>query len=267
MNKNKEFGFFSKSFADRDNGKAIDAFASHKNNVVVGLPINSDRFNAHKIFSYSFGQINLLNLEIKNDTYQFGFIFDDLNLFKKNKIGLKAIFGYDEYDSKRTQLNNTVSTGKETINTDYYSFSSIIGTQLQRNYNNGYIKTNLDTSFERFINHRESDNVTWNSRLLGQFMGDITYGWKNEYENRIFLNPEVTFGYRTMINGKNQKYQANGNKLSFNGGVQEDVFGKLGLIINYSFKENTNLFLETSAKKTTEDQETFVMNIGFKSVF
>jgi hypothetical protein len=27
-----------------------------------------------------------------------------------------------------------------------------------------------------------------------------------------------------MINGKNQKYQANSNKLSFNGGVQEDVF-------------------------------------------
>ena len=267
MNKTKEFGFFSKSFTDRDNGKAIDAFASHKNNVVVGSPINSDRFNAHKIFSYSFGQINLLNLEIKNDTYQFGFIFDDLNLFKKNKIGLKAIFGYDEYDSKRTQLNNTVSTGKETINTDYYSFSSIIGTQLLMNYNNGYIKTNLDTSFERFINHRESDNVTWNSRLLGQFMGDITYGWKNEYENKFFLNPEVTFGYRTMINGKNQKYQANGNKLSFNGGVQEDAFVKLGLITNYSFKENANLFLETSVKKTTEDQETFVMNISFKSIF
>ena len=37
--------------------------------------------------------------------------------------------------------------------------------------------------------------------------------------------------------------------------------------INGSAKENTNLFLETSAKKTTENQETFVMNIGFKRVF
>ena len=36
---------------------------------------------------------------------------------------------------------------------------------------------------------------------------------------------------------------------------------------NYLVSENANLFLNTSAKKTTEDQETFSINIGYKNVF
>jgi hypothetical protein len=81
------------------------------------------------------------------------------------------------------------------------------------------------------------------------------------------LNPELTFGYRTLIDGEKQKYQVNGSNLTFDNGVVEDRFGKFTLKANYPFYENANLFFNTSAKKTTEDQETFSINIGFKNVF
>ena len=139
--------------------------------------------------------------------------------------------------------------------------------RFSRNYKKGYIKTNLDTSFERFLQYDEADDVSWDSRLLGQFMGDITYGWKKEFKNKIFLNPELTFGYRTLIDGKKQKYQVNGNDLTFSNGAQEEGFGKFALKANYSFGKNTNLFFNTSAKKTTEDQETYSFNLGIKSIF
>ena len=171
------------------------------------------------------------------------------------------------YDSERTQLNNSVASGKEIIEENYHSFSTIIGTQLSRNYKNGYIKTNLDTSFERFAQYNEADDVSWDSRLLGQFMGDIIYGWKKEFKNKIFFNPELTFGYRTLIDGKNQKYQVNGNDLTFNNGAQEDGFGKFALKANYSFYENANLFFNASVKKTTEEQETYSLNLGSKLTF
>ena len=103
---------------------------------------------------------------------------EDLNFFKDKKIGLKSVFGYHKHKSNRTQLNNTVASGKETINKDYDSFSAIIGSQIQ----NGNIKINLDTSFQRFPNYIESEDVTWNSRLIGQFMGDITYDWKRNLD-------------------------------------------------------------------------------------
>ena len=265
--KNDRFGFVSKSYTDRENGEAIDAFAVHKNNVVVGSPTNSERFNSFVIYGVSFDDMKFLNLEVKNTNYQYGFIFNDLNLFTKNKIDFKTIFGYNRYESERSQLNNSVASGKETIEKHYNSLSTIIGTQLSRNYKNGYIKTNLDTSFERFTQYDEADDVYWDSRLLGQFMGDIICGWKKELKNKIFLNPELTFGYRTLINGEKQKYQVNGSNLTFDNGVQEDGFGKFALKTNYLFSENTNLFFNTSAKKTTEDQETFSINIGFKNVF
>ena len=171
------------------------------------------------------------------------------------------------YSSDRTQLNNSVASGKKTIGGSYNSFSTIIGTQLSRNYKNGYIKTNLDTSFERFAQYDEADDVSWDSRLLSQFMGDITYGWKKELRKKILLNPELTFGYRTLINGEKQEYQVNSSNLTFDNGVQEDGFGKFALKANYLVSENANLFLNTSAKKTTEDQETFSINIGYKNVF
>ena len=157
--KNDRFGFVSKSYTDRKNGEVIDAFAVHKNNVVVGSPTNSERFNSFVIYGASFDDMKFLNLEVKNTNYQYGFIFNDLNLFTKNKIDFKTIFGYNRYESERSQLNNSVASGKETIEKHYNSLSTIIGTQLSRNYKNGYIKTNLDTSFERFTQYDEADDV------------------------------------------------------------------------------------------------------------
>ena len=266
-NKDEQFGFVSKTYTDRENGEAIDKFAAHKNNFVIIQPINSERSNSFATFSLSLDDIKLSNLEVESTNFQYGFFFNDLNLFKKNKISFKTIFGANRYSGVRTQLNNSVASGKENIKENYHSFSTIIGTQLSRNYKNGYIKTNLDTSFERFAQYDEADDASWDSRLLGQFMGDITYGWKKEFKNRIFFNPELAFGYRTLINGEKQKYQVNGNNLTFDNGVQKDGFGKLALKANYLVSKNANLFLNTSAKKTTEDQETFSINIGFKNVF
>ncbi len=266
-NKDEQFGFVSKSYTDRENGEAIDKFAVHKKNVVLVNPINSERFNSFATFGLSLDDIKFLNLEVKNSNFQYGFFFNDLNLFKKNKISFKTIFGYNIYGSERSQLNNSVASGKETIEKNYHSFSTIIGTQLSRNYKNGYIKTNLDTSFERFSQYDEADDVSWDSRLLGQFMGDITYGWKNEFNNKILLNPELTFGYRTLIDGEKQKYQVNGSNLTFDNGVQEDGFGKFTLKTNYPFYENANLFFNVSAKKTTEEQETYSLSLGSKLTF
>ena len=263
INKNKEFGFFSKSYSDRDNDDAIDKFTSSQNNVAIGFPINNDQYNGHQIFSFSSDTSDFLNLNVSGSSFQSGFVFGDLNFFTDKKIGLKSVFGYHKHKSNRTQLNNTVASGKETINKDYDSFSAIIGSQIQ----NGNIKINLDTSFQRFPNYIESEDVTWNSRLIGQFMGDITYDWKRNLNKNFSFNPEVTFGGRTLFLGKNQKYTVAGQELTFKGGVQEDAFAKFALNANYSFLNNTNLFIKASAKKTTEDQETYSLNIGFKSIF
>ena len=98
-------------------------------------------------------------------------------------------------------------------------------------------------------------------------MGDIICGWKKKLKNKIFLNPELAFGYRTLINGEKQKYQVNGSNLTFDNGVQEDGFGKFSLKTNYSFYENANLFFNVSPKKTTEEQETYSLNFGSNLTF
>ena len=94
----------------------------------------------------------------------------------------------------------TVSNFLENINNSYDSFSTIIGSQIQ----DGNIKINLDTSFERSPNYIEDKDVTWNSRLIGQLMGDITYDLKKNLNKNFSFNPELTFGGRTLFLGKNQ---------------------------------------------------------------
>ena len=42
---------------------------------------------------------------------------------------------------------------------------------------------------------------------------------------------------------------------------------QIALLTDYSFKKNTNIFFDTSAKKTNSKQETYSLNIGFKSKF
>ena len=260
MINDESFGLPLKSYTKRERGKSINKFASNINGFAFGFPSESDKIKGHLVFNILNNNIDLLNQNIKDETYQVGFFFENLNA--------KVVFGYHDYNGDRTRLNNTVSGGKESIKQDHKSFSSIIGTQFSKNLNNNsYIEYKLDSNIEGFFNHEESGHVKWQSRILGQVMGDMTYGWSTLPKNKFKFNPELTLGYRTIIEGKNQKYTFNGNKKNFNGGVKEDFNAKLALQTNYSFNEKTNLFFNTSAKKTNSRQETYSLNIGFKSIF
>ena len=272
MKEGNVFTNYSSSFTDRDGKKSIDEFSVNKYNVVFGQPFNNNQIKGHQVFNFSTANIDLLNQRIDEETFQAGLFLDNDGLNKNLEIGFKSIFGLHNYNGKRTQLDNTVATGKNYINQNFHSFSSIIGTQINKSFSNekssSYIKSNLDTNFDMFLKHKEDSHVKWNSRLLGQFMSDITYGWKNKQSvGKIYLNPEFTVGFRTIITGKEQKFSFDDTKSSFNGGIQEDAFGKFSLVAKYLFNQNANLFFKTSAKKTTEGQETFVFNIGFKSIF
>ena len=272
MKEGNVFTNYSSSFTDRDGKKSIDEFSVNKYNVVFGQPFNNNQIKGHQVFNFSTTNIDLLNQRIDEETFQAGLFLDNDGLNKNSEIGFKSIFGLHNYNGKRTQLDNTVATGKNYINQNFHSFSSIIGTQINKSFSNekssNYIKSNLDTNFDMFLKHKEDSHVKWNSRLLGQFMSDITYGWKNKQSvGKIYLNPEFTVGFRTIITGKEQKFSFDDTKSSFNGGIQEDAFGKFSLVAKYLFNQNANLFFKTSAKKTTEGQETFAFNIGFKSIF
>ena len=260
MENNESFGLPLKSYTKRERGKSINNFASNASGFAFGFPSESDKIKGHLVFNILNNNIDLLNQNIKDETYQVGFFLENLNA--------KVVFGYHDYNGDRTRLNNTVTGGIESNKQEHKSFSSIIGTNFSKKLNNNsYIKYNLDTNFEGFFNHEESGHVKWQSRILGQVMGDVTYGWSTLPKNKFKFNPELTLGYRTIIDGKNQKYTFNGNKKNFDGGVKEDFNAKLALQTNYSFNKNTNLFFNTSAKKTNSKQETYSLNIGFKSIF
>ena len=260
MENNESFGLPLKSYTKRERGKSINNFASNASGFAFGFPSESDKIKGHLVFNILNNNIDLLNQNIKDETYQVGFFLENLNA--------KVVFGYHDYNGDRTRLNNTVTGGIESNKQEHKSFSSIIGTNFSKKLNNNsYIKYNLDTNFEGFFNHEESGHVKWQSRILGQVMGDVTYGWSTLPKNKFKFNPELTLGYRTIIDGKNQKYTFNGNKKNFNGGVKEDFSAKFALQTNYSFNKNTNLFFNTSAKKTNSKQETYSLNIGFKSIF
>ena len=261
MENNENFALPLKSYSKRERGKSINKFASNTNGFAFGFPSENDKIKGHLVFNFLDNSIDLLNQNIKDETYQAGFFLENLNI--------KAIFGYHNYKGNRIRLNNIVMGGKEIIKGNHKSFSSIIGTQFSKKLNNNsYLKYNLDSSFENFFNYQEtSDHVTWKNRTLGQVMGDVTLGWSTLPKNKFKFNPELTLGYRTIIDGKNQKYNFNGYQKNFDGGVQEDLNSKISLLTDYSFKKNTNIFFDASAKKTNSRQETYSLNIGFKSKF
>ena len=239
---------------------SVDKFASNTNGVAFGFPTVSNKIDGHLVFNFMNNNIDLLNHNIKDETYQVGLFLGDQNI--------KAILGYHSYEGDRTRLNNTVASGKDAFTHNNSSFSSILGKQFSKKINNNsYLKSNLDINFERFSSYRESDNVKFKNRMLGQTMGEITYGWKNLSDNKFQFNPEIILGYRTIVDGNNQKYTFQGTKKNFNGGTQEGFNGKLSLSADYSFAANTKLAFDASAKKTNSKQETYSFNLGFKSIF
>ena len=63
-------------------------------------------------------------------------------------------------------------------------------------------------------------------------MGDVRYGWSTLPKNKFKFNPELTLGYRTVVDGKNQKYTLKGSEKNFDGGVKEDITAKFSLLTN-----------------------------------
>jgi len=261
MENNEKFVLPLKSYTKREHGLgSIDKFASSTNGVAFGLPTVGNKVDGHLVFNFMNNNIDLLNHNIKDVTYQAGFFLGDQKI--------KAILGYHNYEGDRNRLNNTVASGKDTFTHNNSSLSSIIGKQFSRKINNNsYLKSNLDFNFERFSSYRESNNVKWINRVLGQSLAEVTYGWKSLPENKLQFNPELTLGYRTVINGKNQKYTFQGTEKTFSGGRQEDYSGKFSLSADYSFAKDTKLAFDTSAKITNSKQETYSLNISFKSIF
>ena len=104
--------------------------------------------------------------------------------------------------------------------------------------------------------------------LNGRTAAELARSYGNQglatlIEDHDYIDP----GMPSMKGMLNQKYQVNGSNLTFNNGVQEDGFGKFALKTNYSFYENANLFFNVSAKKTTEEQETYSLSLGSKLTF
>ncbi len=248
------------SHTKREKASAIDKFENNTSGFAFGFPTENEKIKGHLVFNLSKNKIDLLNQYIEDKTYQVGFFLEDLNF--------KAILGYHDYEGDRHRLNNTSANGKDSFEQDFKSTSLILGKQFyKKNKNNSYLKFNLDTNFEGFFNHDEESHVTWNSRILGQAMGNLIFGWETLPKNKFQFNPELTIGYRSMIVGKNQKYEFKGNNKTFNGGIKEDVSAKFSLLTHYSFNEESKLFFDLSAKKTSSNQETYLLNIGFQSIF
>ena len=104
MENNESFGLPLKSYTKRERGKSINKFASNANGFAFGFPSENDKIKGHLVFNFLNNNIDLLNQNIKDETYQVGFFLKDLNI--------KGVFGYHDYKGNRTRLNNTISGGK-----------------------------------------------------------------------------------------------------------------------------------------------------------
>ena len=134
------FTNYSSSFTDRDGKKSIDEFSVNKYNLVFGQPFNNNQIKGHQVFSFSTTNIDLLNQRIDEKAFQAGLFLDNDGLNKNSEIGFKSIFGLHNYNGKRTQLDNTVADGKNYINQNFHSFSSIIGTQINKSFSIDLVK-------------------------------------------------------------------------------------------------------------------------------
>ena len=129
MENNEKFVLPQKSYTKREHGLgSIDKFASSTNGVAFGLPTVGNKVDGHLVFNYMNNNIDLLNHNIKDVTYQAGFFLGDQKI--------KAILGYHNYEGDRNRLNNIVASGKDTFTHSNSSWSSIIGKQFSRKINN-----------------------------------------------------------------------------------------------------------------------------------
>ena len=204
---------------------------------------------------------------IDSNSMMVGLSYPQLMQAFNGSLALQFLTGVADNDSAIKVLNNTVSSGQETVNADYTSYYAMLGAEwLQPLYQGENIQHDLylglDVMHEKINSHSSSSYFYMSDRDITQLNSSMHYGIAfNSSDKKLRIQAKAGIEQTDMLEGEYQYYKVDGTATRFKGD-ERNTYMTASLGAAYKFTDNAKAYFNVQKFDSSDDIDGTSGNVG-----
>ena len=205
---------------------------------------------------------------IDTNSVMAGLFYPKLIQAFNGSLALKFLTGVADNESDIKVLNNTVTSGQETVTEDYTSYYVMVGGEwLQPLYQGENIHHDiylgLDVMHEKIYSHSSSSYFYMSDRDITQLNSSVHYGFSfNSSDKKLLISAKAGIEQTDMLEGEYQYYKVDGTATRFKGD-ERNTYMTASLGADYKFTDNARAYFNVHKLNSSDDIDGTSGNVGF----
>ena len=257
-------------YTDSERDTVLQEVNQHTRGITVGFNASGDRDLAMDViinYENSDAGYGLSEQTVDSDSLMVGLSFPALMTAMDGSLAVKFLAGMSDNDRDLTVLNNTVSTGQETITDSYDSTYVTAGASwlqslyaTQRFHHN--VLVGMDINHERIEGSTASAYYRLDDRDITQLVGQAQYGITIQGMNKqLQINGSIGLAHANIIDGEKQHYTIDGTAVSYTAD-KSNTYTTASLGATYQLTPQAYAYANVKQFDSTDDIDGTTGNVG-----
>jgi len=257
-------------YTDSERDTVLQEVNQHTRGITVGFNASGDRDLAMDViinYENSDAGYGLSEQTVDSDSLMVGLSFPALMTAMDGSLAVKFLAGMSDNDRDLTVLNNTVSTGQETITDSYDSTYVTAGASwlqslyaTQRFHHN--VLVGMDINHERIEGSTASAYYRLDDRDITQLVGQAQYGVTYTGINKnLTINGSIGLAHANIIDGEKQHYTIDGTAVSYTAD-KSNTYTTASLGATYRLNPQAYAYANVKQFDSTDDIDGTTGNVG-----
>ena len=262
-------------YSDSDRTTSYKELNHKTRGLTVGFNVSGDRqlpLDLIVNFENSNTGYGQSDQSIDTNSVMAGLFYPKLIQAFNGSLALKFLTGVADNESDIKVLNNTASSGQETVTEDYTSYYVMVGGEwLQPLYQGENIHHDiylgLDVMHEKINSHSSSSYFYMSDRDITQLNSSIHYGFSlNSDDKKLLIRAKAGLEQTDMLEGEYQYYKIDGTATRFKGD-ERNTYMTASLGADYKFTDNARAYFNVHKLNSSDDIDGTSGNVGFIYTF
>jgi len=257
-------------YTDSERDTVLQEVNQHTRGITVGFNASGDRDLAMDViinYENSDAGYGLSEQTVDSDSLMVGLSFPALMTAMDGSLAVKFLAGMSDNDRDLTVLNNTVSTGQETITDSYDSTYVTAGASwlqslyaTQRFHHN--VLVGMDINHEQIEGSTASAYYRLDDRDITQLVGQAQYGVTYTGINKnLTINGSIGLAHANIIDGEKQHYTIDGTAVSYTAD-KSNTYTTASLGATYRLNPQAYAYANVKQFDSTDDIDGTTGNVG-----
>ena len=258
-------------YSDSDRTTSYKELNHKTRGLTVGFNVSGDRqlpLDLIVNFENSDTGYGQSDQSIDTNSVMAGLFYPKLIQAFNGSLALKFLTGVADNESDIKVLNNTVTSGQETVTEDYTSYYVMVGGEwLQPLYQGENIHHDLylglDVMQEKINSHSSSSYFYMSDRDITQLNSSVHYGFSlNSDDKKLLIKAKAGIEQTDMLEGEYQYYKVDGTATRFKGD-ERNTYMTASLGADYKFTDNARAYFNVHKLNSSDDIDGTSGNVGF----